>query len=393
MTAEAHTDGRSLDIGVFGARGIPSTYSGYETFLTVLLPELAARGHSVTMYCRRGEVGSAESYRGVHCVVLPSLRSKQLSTLVHGYVAAARAVPAGHDVLLVVNVANAGACLACRLLGSRVVLNTDGQEWIRSKWGRLARTVFLLSAHMARWATTALVSDSVAMREIYRARFGAESTVIPYCWTEIEPSESERLAAFGVERRKFFVIAGRLVPENNIDTIASAYLATDLPFPLVVLGAANYRSPVIRRLSELERADSRLIVAGHVDDRGSFALLLGESLGYIHGHSVGGINPSLIEAMGCGARIVALDTAFNREALGECGDYFNEPASGLGPALDRLAGEPVELNEARREEARTRARTRFSRRAVIDAYEQLLGSVAGRNRGPAASMPTRWESP
>jgi hypothetical protein len=158
----------SLDIGVFGARGIPSTYSGYETFLTVMLPELVHRGHRVTMYCRRGEVGPSGSYLGVRCVVLPAVRSKQLSTMTHGYIAAARAATARHDVLLVMNVANAGACLTSRMLGSRVVLNTDGQEWNRQKWGRVGRSVFLLSTHLARHCAAALVSDSVAMQEIYR---------------------------------------------------------------------------------------------------------------------------------------------------------------------------------------------------------------------------------
>lgn len=391
--SQPRTGGESLDIGVFGARGIPSTYSGYETFLTVLLPDLAARGHRVTMYCRAGEVESSGSYRGVRRVVLPSVRSKQLSTLTHGFVAAARTAGARHDVLLVVNVANAGACLASRMLGSRVVLNTDGQEWLRSKWGRVARGVFLASAHLARWSATALVSDSVAMRDIYRTRFGAESTVIPYCWTEIEPAPVEDLMGYGVERRKYFVIAGRLNPENNADAIAAAYLETDLPFPLVVLGKANYASPVSRRLEELAGTDSRLVVAGHVDNRRDYALLVCESLAYLHGHSVGGINPSLLEAMGCGARVVALDTPFNREALGDGGDYFSEPSTDLGAALDRVVDEPEKLNQARRDEAGARARTRFSRPAVIDAYERLLTSVARRDRRPVAPMPTRWRDP
>ena len=393
MTAGQPRGGQPLDIGVFGARGMPSTYSGYETFLTVLLPELVARGHRVTMYCRRGEVGSSDSYLGVRCVVLPSVRSKQLSTLTHGYAAAARAGTAGHDVLLVVNVANAGACLASRLLGSRVVLNTDGQEWVRLKWGRVGRTVFLLSAHAARFGAAALVSDSVAMREIYRLRFRADSTVIPYCWTGIDPAETARLNAFEVEQGKYFVIAGRLVPENNADAIAAAYLETHLPYPLVVLGTANYDSPVSRRLAELRQQDSRLVVAGHVADRSTFALLLSESLGYIHGHSVGGINPSLIEALGCGARIVALDTPFNREAVGGCGDFFADPTSGLAAALDRLVSEPEKLNRARREEARARARTRFSLQAVADAYEGLLVAVARERRRTPPPISTQWDDP
>lgn len=358
-----------------------------------MLPELVARGHRVTMYCRRGEVDPSPSYRGVRCVVLPSVRSKQFSTLTHGYVAAARASTAGHDVLLVVNVGNATACLASRMLGSKVVLNTDGQEWIRLKWGRMGRGVFLASAHLARHCAAALVSDSVAMRDIYRRRFGAESTVIPYCWTRIEPAGTEELAAFGVEAHKYFLVAGRLTPENNAAAIARAYIKTDLPFPLVVLGTANYRSPVSRELAELEQADSRVVVGGHVADRRAFALLLRESLGYIHGHSVGGINPVLIEAMGCGARIVALDTLFNREALGDCGDYFSDPATDLPTVLDRLLSEPSRENDARRRDAGERARTRFSCEAVADAYELLLASAARRQLPSGRSLPTPWEEP
>lgn len=383
----------SLDIGVFGARGIPSTYSGYETFLTVMLPELVARGHRVTMYCRRGEVEPVSSYLGVRCVDLPSVRSKQLSTVTHGYLAAARAAAARHDVLLVVNVGNAGACLMSRLLGSRVVLNTDGQEWNRLKWGRVARSVFLASAHLARHSAAALVADSAAMQDIYRRRFGAESTVIPYCWTEIEPAPTEELATFGLESRKYFLVAGRLTPENNADAIAEAYVATDLPYPLLVLGTANYRSPVSRRLAELERRDSRIVVGGHIGDRNQFALVLRESLGYIHGHSVGGINPVLIEAMGCGARILALDTPFNREALGDCGDYFSEPASDLAAALDRIVSESRTANEVSRRQARRRAHGRFSREEVADAYELLMASAARRDRRSGSSMPTLWDRP
>jgi glycosyltransferase involved in cell wall biosynthesis len=380
----------ALDIGVFGARGIPSTYGGYETFLTAMLPQLVARGHRVTVYCRRGEVPAAGSYRGVRCVVLPAVGSKQLSTLTHGYVAAARAVAAGHDVLLVVNVANAAASLACRLLGRPVVLNTDGQEWLRPKWGRVARGVFLLSAYLARWGATALLTDSVGMHDIYRSRFRARSTVIPYPWTEIVPRDRGVLAALGVERRGYFVVAGRLVPENNIDRMAAAYLATTLPYPLVVLGTANYRSPVSARLNELSRGDSRLILAGHVEDRSRFAFLLAEARAYIHGHSVGGINPSLIEAMGSGARILALDTPFNREALAGCGDYFRDPALDLGLALDRHPVEPGVVHEKRRAAARARALSRFRLGAVADAYEDLLASVADGTLGRGGWVDTAW---
>ena len=147
--------GRSLDIGVYGARGVPSTYSGYETFLTLLLPELAANGDRVTIYCRSGEDFDASDWNGVHRTVLPAIPGKNTSTLSHGLVAAVAARAARHDVVLVVNVANAAFCALGRYTGQPVVLNVDGQEWLRGKWGTTARRIFHSSARIAKWCANA----------------------------------------------------------------------------------------------------------------------------------------------------------------------------------------------------------------------------------------------
>lgn len=380
-----------VDIGVFGARGIPSTYSGYETFLTVLLPELVARGHRVTMYCRSGEVEDAPSFKGVNKVFLPAIASKQLSTLSHGALAALAARGARHDAVLAVNVANAAFCLASRLTGQRTVLNTDGQEWLRGKWGRAGQAYFRNSARIARWSASALVADSVGMQDIYRGQFGADSTVIPYCWTEID--HDERLGALedlGVEPYGYNLIAGRLVPENNIQRVAQAFVDSGARTPLVVLGAANYDSPVVGDLRRLAESCPRLILGGHVGDRAAYATLVRLAGTYFHTHSVGGINPSLLEAMGCGARIVALETVFNREALGEAGEYFSDFGLELPALMRRL--DTSGLEPRLRDLARARARSRFGLDEVCDAYEELLLGVARRPRKAKTALQTRWES-
>lgn len=386
----------SLDIGVFGARGIPSTYGGYETFLTVLLPELAARGHRVTMYCRRGE-SRARDYRGVSRVVLPAIDTKQLSTLSHGLVAGARSRLARHDVVLSVNVANAPVGLLLRGTGQRVVMNTDGQEWLRGKWGTAAQSYFRLSARMAGLSASALVSDSEAMRIIYRDDFGADSTVIPYCWTELDSDLGQScIDDLGLSRGRYFLVAARLNPENNVDRVVEAYVRSRATAPLVVLGAANYQSPVARRIERLASENSGVKVVGHVGDRAGYAALVRGARAYVHAHSVGGINPSLLEAMGCGARVFALSTPFNREALGDGGSYFDDfeqlaqlliRADAAGPG-----DEPADDHHLRACAA-ARARLLFSRRRVADAYEALLLEVAHRPWWRKTTMPTAWSSP
>ncbi|HMS12642.1 MAG TPA: glycosyltransferase [Microthrixaceae bacterium] len=156
-----------LDIGVYGARGVPSTYSGYETFLTTLLPELVRRGDRVTMYCRPGDGMDNSEWEGVRRRVLPALPGKNFNTLTHGLVAGVAARLARHDVVLVVNVANAAYCAIGRYTRQPTLLNTDGQEWLRDKWGGTAKQVFHRSARIAGRCATALVADCEAMAAIW----------------------------------------------------------------------------------------------------------------------------------------------------------------------------------------------------------------------------------
>lgn len=385
---------RPLNIGVFGARTIPSTYSGYETFLTTMLPELVARGHSVTMYCRAGEYDGDGPYRGVRRVPLPAIPGKSFNTLSHGVASSIRARLARHDVVLVVNVANALFCALNKYTGQRILLNTDGQEWLRGKWGSWGKRYFHVSARLARYGATGLVADCVAMADVYRDSFGADSTVIPYCVPMSTASPSSRvLDRLNVTAHHYFVVAGRLNPENNIDTVAAAYARSDLPQPLLVLGTANYDSPVKYRLERLASTDPRIRVLGHVSDRAEFLTLIGSACGYVHGHSVGGMNPSLVEAMHSRALIVTLDTSFNRETLGDAGLFFSRRADGslgLADVLSSVCALPPSQNAAFRAHAAQRALDRYNISDVVDAYESLMSVTMRQHSRGTVTVATRW---
>lgn len=344
------------------------------------------------MYCRAGTGPYAPTYRDVHCRSLLTINTKQASTLSHGLVAAVAARFAAHDVILSVNIANALFCALLRATGQRVVLNTDGQEWLRGKWGVVAKAFFRGSAKASYWSTTALISDCIAMRSIYQSEFGAASTVIPYCWTGIGGDASSRiLDDLGLRQDGYSLIAGRLVPENRIAEVVEQYLAASNAPPILVLGAANYESPVVAALSRLADGDPRVRLGGHVANRESYAMLVRGARVYLHSHVVGGINPSLLEAMGCGARILARRTAFNVEALGETGSYFTEDPGSLRKAIDSLLKEDAVVGRATRDAAICRANDRFSLGAVADAYEALLSEVSRAPRWSRVVMGTLWD--
>ena len=380
-----------LDIGVFGARGVPSTYSGYETFLTTLLPELVERGHKVTIYCRSGEGFEATDWQGVHRKVLPAIAGKSTSTLSHSFVAAAAARRAGHDVVLTVNVANAFATAFNRWTGQPVVMNVDGQEWLRGKWGTVAKSIFKTAARVTRYTTTAPVVDCEAMAAVYRSEFSMETTVLPYCPPSIdyEPS-GMTVRNHDLEARRYFVTGGRLNPENNIDRIANAYAKTDFDYPLVILGAANYDSPVAVNLRELAARDDRIRILGHIGDRSEFFDLLRGSACYLHGHSVGGMNPSLVEAMWIESRILAFDTAFNRDTLGPKGQYFDFDGDSLTAALEQVLMDSEIDDELQRVEASLRIGDRFSVKAVCDGYQDVLVAAAAGSARRNLAIETPW---
>ena len=386
-----HREHGGLDIGVYGARGVPSTYSGYETFLTLLLPELARRGDRVTMYCRSGEEFTSTSWRGVRRKVLPAVPGKNFSTLSHGLVASLAARVARHDVVLVVNVANAPYCAIGRYTGQPTVLNVDGQEWLRGKWGKAARTVFHRSARVARRTANALIADGAAMADVYRDEFDSDTTVIPYCVTTDDWRPDEKpVRNLGLEPGGYVLIAGRHNPENNIDAIAREYAASDLPMPLVVLGTANYDSPVTAAIAELARTDERVRLIGHVGDRNAFFDLVHHAAVYVHGHSVGGTNPSLVEAMGVGARIAAFDTPFSRETLGPDATCFELDGHSFAETIGRVISDEPSVDAKVRAEAAARAREVFSVDAVVTAYRDLLAATAASRR--TTVLRTRWAS-
>lgn len=392
-TLDRPTPDRSLDIGVYGARGVPSTYSGYETFLTTLLPELVRRGDRVTIYCRPGEGMDEQDWNGVQRRVVSAVGGKNLNTLSHGLTAGLAARRHRHDVLLVVNVANAPFCLIGRRTGQPVVLNVDGQEWLRDKWGPLARAVFHGSARIAHRCATALIADCAAMADVYRDEFRAPSTVIPYCQPDLDWSpDPASIRRHGLEPGGYLLIAGRHNPENNLDRVAEVVAASSLPLPLVVLGTANYDSPVTRRLEQLAAADPRIRPLGHVGDRHEFFDLIHHAAIHLHGHSVGGTNPSLVEAMAAGGRICALDNVFNRNTLGDAGRYFRLDPPDLVGAVEAILAEGTEDDLLIRKAATERVAREFSVDAVVDAYRQLLHAAADTRRG-TVRLPTQWSTP
>jgi glycosyltransferase involved in cell wall biosynthesis len=370
-------------IAIVGGRGFPSTYGGYETLVRYIARDWSDRGYEVTVYCRdRADGGRHWTVDGVTCQWTPGYDSSSLSTLTFGFTAHVHAALQKFDAALVLNIANGLWLPMLRAAGVPTALNTDGIEWERGKWGSLARRVFLAGARMAARHADVLVADSEAIAKVWKQRFGVTSVFVPYGAPVESGLGSSRVEALELEPHRYALVVARLIPENNVDLFLDALdaLGPDRP-KAVVVGSGSSGTPLETRLRDLDRR-GRVRWLGHVKDQDLLMELWANCGVYVHGHSVGGTNPALLQALGMGAPTLALDTPFNREVLGEDADgqLFPGQVDGLAEPMLRLVEDESRQKELA-ERGREVVRQRYSWPDVSDRYLSALRLAQEHARG------------
>lgn len=385
--------GRKLRIGIFGMWGmnVPGKqFAGFESAFSEIAPRLVARGHEVLIYCRKGAYPDhlrIPEHRGVGLVYLPSPGGKNFAGLINTLLAVLHAaIFARLDIFFFVNVGMGFHCALARLIGKRVILNVDGLDWRRDKWGPIGKAYFYSAARVAVATTHRLVTDAEAMRRFYLEHFGRDSTMIAY-GADIEKSrEPERITQFGVVPRDYYLVVSRLIPENSLDIILDGYRRSGSRKRLIVVGSANYESEFHHRLRRLATED--VVFTGHVHDQRTLTELWCNCFAYLHGHSVGGTNPALLRAMGCGCCVVAHDNEFNREVLGEHGIFFPSAADTLAKLLGQLDADPVCV-AAQRHLGPKRILQAYTWDRILLQYERLfadLSAIDAHRSEPTASV-------
>lgn len=364
-----------MRVAILGTRGVPARYGGFETFAEELGARLAARGHAVTVYTRRTTNEAAvDEYRGMTVRVLPALRLKALETLSHTTLSVLSARRAKFDAILLCNAANAPLIPLLHVKRLRVVLNVDGIERRRRKWGAVGRAYYrLCEALAARWADE-LVTDAEVIRRYYRRVHGRGSAMVPYGGDLPRPEGNDTLCHLGVAPGSYFLYVSRFEPENNPDRVVEAYREVPGDVPLVMVGGAPYARALIRKVRGLAERDRRVILPGPIYGLG-YRELLFNARAYIHATEVGGTHPALVEAMGAGRTVLYLDNAANREVVGDAGLPFDFQCSRhLGAVLTGVvAGSVSAAGLGARAQARVAERYRWD--DVASAYERLLESA------------------
>jgi glycosyltransferase involved in cell wall biosynthesis len=358
-------------VAILGSRGFPSTYGGYETLVRHLARAWTEQGLDVTVYCRTRDDGRAQwTNEGVRCRWSPGHDTKSLSTLSYGLTSHLDASRRGFDAALVLNVANGFFLPALQAAGTATAVNTDGIEWERGKWGTLARNVFLAGARASARFADVLIADSEAIADIWQDKFGVRSTFIPYGAPVVDRIGADRVSALGLKPGTYALVVARLIPENNVELALDALDLLSPRPPAVIVGSANYAAPIEQRLRELDHRGA-LRWLGHVSDQELLTQLWVNCGVYLHGHSVGGTNPALLQALGAGAPTLALATRFNREVLGGDEQLFPNDAGRLAEMIERALGD----EQLRSEMAAHGRRTVSERYAWPDVSDRYLAAL------------------
>ncbi len=306
-------------------------------------------------------------------VVLPAVRTKGLETLTHSGLSTAHALIRDRPHAVVVfGVGNAVFARALRAARIPVVINVDGADWARRKWGGLGRRYLRWSEGTASKLGNAVIADSNAVAAYYEQQYGTRSTFIPYGAEVPTALGTETLKQFGLTPRGYFLAVGRFVPENGFHHLIAAYARASPSLPFVVVGDAPYSEDYKRLLRKL--APPSVIFTGY-QFGSAYHELSANAFAFLFGAEVGGTHPVLVEQLAHGNCVLARWTESNAEVVADAAIMFHDSDTELPIAIESILRDP-ELVDRMRERARTRAQA-YSWDRITDEYELLLAGLTG----------------
>jgi glycosyltransferase involved in cell wall biosynthesis len=313
-------------IAILGSRGIPNAYGGFEQFAEYLSVPLAAQGMEVYVYCSDKHSYREALYRGVHLIHCkdPEDRLGSAGQFLYDLNCILDSRKRGFDVILQLGYTSSSIWHRLVPRGVRLITNMDGLEWKRSKYSAAVRMFLKRAEKLAVKSSDALVADSTAIQEYLQEKYKVPSTYIPYGAEVPEQVDAGLLAGLSLEPGGYYLLIARMQPDNHVEEAIKGVLQSDTHLPLVVVGNTNNRHG---RYLKATYQDPKIRFTGGIFNMPLLNALRYHCKLYFHGHSAGGTNPSLLEAMAASAPICAHNNPFNRAVLGDDAFYFTDASN------------------------------------------------------------------
>lgn len=364
---------QKLRIGILVTRGIPNHYGGFEQFAEYLSSGLTQRGHEVYVYNSCNHPYKEKEWNGVHIIYCadPEKKIGTFGQFIYDLNCINDSRKRDLDVLLHLGYTSDSVWHWRWPKKTVNMVNIDGMEWMRSKYNKPTRKFLKLAESLVAKKAQVLIADSPQIQHHFWNNYGKKPVYIPYgadVFTETDDSIPE---AYKLAANQYFLLVARMEPENNIEMILRGWMASSQDHPLLVVG--NIANKFGKYLSRAFR-NARIQFAGPVYDQYALNNLRYYSSRYFHGHSVGGTNPSLLEAMACRCNIAAHNNIFNKTVLQTGADYFSTAAD-VATIMDTPNN--CRIADERKHSNIEKIRTVYNIEKNIDDYERVMLEACG----------------
>lgn len=360
-------------LSILGCRGIPAKYGGFETFAERLALYLTRKGWEVTVYCQANNSYTEEvfetSWQGIRLVQIPVYGETSLATMIFDWKSTLHVLQE-KNLILILGYNTAIFCILYRLNGLTNLINMDGLEWCRQKWSLPEKAWLYLNERLGCWLGNHLIADHPEIKKHLATRVSSEKiTVIPYGSEEVTEVDASLLKQYELVENEYALVIARPEPENNILEIVSAFCCKTRGIKLVILGCyCPELIPYHKKVIEAANDEVKFLGANYecslVRTLRFYAKL------YVHGHTVGGTNPSLVEALAAGSPILAHQNKFNYWVAGVGNHYFKNQED-CQQKLNQLLPDTKELQQMKKASIK-RYYEEFSAEKDVKLHEDLL---------------------
>ncbi len=311
-----------MNIGILGTRGIPNAYGGFEQFAQYLAKGLVEKGHTVFVYSSSSHPYQESTWNGVHIIHCndPENKIGKAGQFIYDYNCLQDARKRDLDILLQLGYTSSSVWYRFWPKKTITIVNMDGLEWKRAKYNKLTQKFLQWAERLAARHGDVLIADSIGIQDYIQTKYKKEAVYIPYGADIPESFSDSYLADFSLQANQYYLLVARMEPENNIELVIRGYLESGHHYPLIILG--NTQNKYGQFLFK-KYASTSVRFPGGIYDYALINSLRHFSALYFHGHSVGGTNPSLLEAMACRCNIAAHDNEFNRAILIDDAFFFS----------------------------------------------------------------------
>lgn len=315
-----------MKIAILGTRGIPNHYGGFEQFAEFFSVYLVEKGHEVYVYNSHNHLFQEKKFKGVNIIHKhdPEYKYGTFGQFIYDYNCIMDSRKREFDIILQLGyTSNSIWFFLLPKKKSIIITNMDGLEWKRTKYSKPVQQFLKFAERLAAVSSHYLVSDSLGIKKFLKKRYNKESTYIAYGAHPFSNPNEEILKIYDVQKEAYNMIMARFEPENNLDMVLEGVSLCQEKMPILVVG--NHNTKYGEYLKNKFKSFSNIRFVGgiynleHLDNLRYFSNI------YFHGHSVGGTNPSLLEAMASKALIVAHNNDFNKGILKENAVYFLNP--------------------------------------------------------------------